>query len=152
MKIRTVSATLGAPSDAVFRFLAEIENLPRWATEFCERVERRPDGWIAHTSQGPMRFRIIADRSTGLLDMWGGPSPEEMALFPVRVIEAPDGSTLVSFTFMQSPGLPDEVYERQYRSLLIEVQGLIERFGGGELHAPNVPVALQTAEQPTCAS
>jgi hypothetical protein len=135
MKNRTVTISVSAPRDTVFNFLAKVENLPQWATEFCERMERRDGHWMALTSQGWLYVDAVADPRTGVIDMFAGPARDQLGLFPVRVIALPGGRTHVSFTFFQGPGMPDELYERQYQSLLIEMRGLTQRFGGGELHA-----------------
>lgn len=141
MKIRTIHVTLPAPAGSVFAFLAEAGNLPLWATEFCERIERRGGGWIAHTTQGPLHFAIESDVARGTIDLHAGAEPIAMAIFPMRVLAIPPGVTLVMFTFCQPPGLPDELYERQYRSLGLEMRGLAARFGGGELHAAEAAAA-----------
>jgi hypothetical protein len=36
---RTVTRLLDAPKDHVFAYLAEIENLPDWATEFARELK-----------------------------------------------------------------------------------------------------------------
>ena len=136
MKIRTLSVTVPASRDTVYNFLADIENLPKWATEFCERIELRHNGWWAYTSQGEMMVESEADDHTGVIDLRVGPSVDALVLFPLRVLPLTTKRTLVSFTFIQPSELPDEHYEKQYQSLLMEMQGLIGRFGGGELHAP----------------
>ncbi len=141
MKNRTVSITVAAPRDDVFQFLRKVENLPQWATEFCTAVEKRNGYWFAHTSQGEVRFEIAADADTGVLDMWVGPAPDQMSLFPVRVLSLGE-ETFVSFTFFQPPEMPDELYEMQYCSLLVEMWGLVTRFGGGDLHAPLLASAI----------
>jgi hypothetical protein len=135
MKIQTAAATVSAPHDEVFRFLANIENLPRWATGFCDRVERRHGRWIAHTSRGELRFVIAADVHTGVIDLHAGASPETMAFFPMRVMPLPDGTTAITFTFLQPHDTTDETFERQYESIVLEMRGLAARFGGGEVHA-----------------
>ena len=136
MNVRTVSLTVAAPRDTVFHFLADIENLPKWATEFCERLELRQGRWWAYTAQGEMLVEAEASAATGVIDLRVGPAEDQLALFPLRVCPLSTGGALVSFTFIQPPGLPDELYERQYQSLLIEMQGLLRRFGGGEIHVP----------------
>ena len=136
MHIRTVSVLLSASRDVVFNFMANVENLPKWATEFCDRIELRRNGWLAYTSQGEMMVESDADDRTGVIDLRIGPSAETLGLLPVRVLHLAPARTLLSFTFIQQPGLPDENYEKQYQSLLVEMRGLIGRFGGGELHAP----------------
>ncbi|MEO5959246.1 MAG: hypothetical protein ABIZ49_04745 [Opitutaceae bacterium] len=135
MKIQTVSVIVPVAQSEVFAFLAAIENLPAWATEFCERVEHRAGRWIVHTAQGELFFEIEADARTGVIDLRGGPTPEALALFPVRVLALPSGVTAITFTFFQRPGMSEETFAQQCRSLLIEMRGLAERFGGGEVHA-----------------
>ena len=135
MKTRTVTIIVIAGRDAVFAFLSNIENLPLWATEFCEKLWLEDGHWKVRTSQGDIYVSLKAHPTTGVIDLFAGPTLDTLEIFPVRVWPAPDG-TAISFTFAQSPDLPDEIYERQYRSLLIEMRGLIGRFGGGTLHAP----------------
>lgn len=40
MRTETVTTILAAPRDAVFAYMAEIENLPAWATEFARELRR----------------------------------------------------------------------------------------------------------------
>lgn len=135
MTIRTVHLLVPAPRGTVFNFLADIENLPRWATEFCERVDLVRGRWQALTSRGELLVAAEADGITGVINLRIGPALEQMGTFPIRVLAQP-GGTLAMFTFIQPRGLSDEDYERQYASLLVEMRGLLQRFGGGELHAP----------------
>ncbi|HTQ32239.1 MAG TPA: SRPBCC family protein [Opitutaceae bacterium] len=143
MNHRNVSITVPAPRDTVFNFLANIENLPKWATEFCERIYLERGTWKALTSQGELFMAFDTDDRTGVIDMRAGFTPEHMNLFPVRVLALPGGGTLVLFTFFQPPDLSDEIYECQYRSLLVEMRGLIARFGGGRLCEPEAGVLLR---------
>src|SRR5215510_7350284 len=105
MNNQTHCLNVAAPRDRVFGFLSQIENLPKWATLFCQGLRRDAQGrhWIA-TRQGEMLFRIEADAATGVIDMFGGPSEDAMACWPARVIERPDGGTLFLFTALQYPG------------------------------------------------
>ena len=43
MRHHTVTATLAAPRDEVFAYIADIEKLPEWATEFAREL-RLVDG------------------------------------------------------------------------------------------------------------
>ena len=98
---------------------------------FLERAGLDPEGSLYKvvTSEGELFFNIESDRKTGVVDMFAGPALDQMGIFPCRVIAMPGGPTAVSFTFFQPPNMPDEVYERQYKSLLIEMDGLKQRFG-----------------------
>lgn len=138
MNIRTVNLSLPAPAAEVFAFFARIDNLPLWATEFCERVWLDGGTWRLATSQGEMTGNFRCHTESGVIDQFIGPSAEQQGLFPIRVFSLGQVS-VVQFTFMQPPGLPDAVYEKQYASLLTEMRGIGRRFGGGTLHAPGRP-------------
>ena len=128
MNNRTVTIVVPASKETVFDFLSNVENVPAWATEFCERLKKESGHWKVVTSSGELFFKIESDRKTGVVDMFAGPTLDQMGIFPCRVIAMPGALTAVSFTFFQPPKMPDEVYERQYKSLLIEMNGLQERF------------------------
>ena len=125
---RTVTILVTASKEAVFDFLANVENLPAWATEFCQGLKRDGDHLKVITSAGELFFHIESDRQTGVIDMFAGPSLAQQAVFPCRVLAMPGGATSVGFTFFRSPEMPDEIYERQYQSLLVEMRGLAQRF------------------------
>jgi hypothetical protein len=128
VRSETVTAVLQAPPQEVFDFLADIENLPEWATEFARRLERRGDDYLVVNGLGEFFFEVRADRSTGVIDMYAGPSKEAMAVFPTRVVGLPDGSSAFTFTMFQGPGMPDELFESQHASLRRELAGVERRF------------------------
>jgi hypothetical protein len=128
MQSRTVTTVLEAPRDEVFGYLSEVENLPRWATEFAREL-RYEDGWAKVVNGlGEFYFTIDADPDTGVIDMYAGPSPDELALFPTRVVELADGATAYSFTMFQPPEMADELFESQYSSLLKEFDNIRREF------------------------
>jgi hypothetical protein len=129
MNNRTVTIFVAATKDSVFDFLSKVENLPVWATEFCEELKKDGKHYKVVTSAGELFFKIESDRKTGVVDMFAGPTLDRMGIFPCRVVAIPGGATTISFTFFQPPDMPDEIYERQYKSLLIEMDGLKKRFG-----------------------
>lgn len=128
MTARTVTTLLDAPKQDVFSFLAEVENLPRWATEFIQDVRKEAGDTRVVTPLGELYFEIRADEATGVIDMLAGPVREELGLFPTRVVELPGGKSVYSFTMIQAPDQPDEVFESQYESLLRELENLRAEF------------------------
>jgi hypothetical protein len=130
MRSETVTAVLHAPAREVFDYLADIENLPEWATEFARRLERDGDDYKVVNGLGELFFDVRADASTGVIDMFAGPSKDAMALFPARVVGLPDGSSAFTFTMFQAPGMPDELFESQHASLRRELAGVERRFSG----------------------
>ena len=117
MRHATVTTVLEAPRDVVFDFMADIENVPRWATEFARELKRRPDGYRVVNGLGEFRFEIRADRDTGVIDMYAGPDAGQLSVFPTRAVSLPDGRTAYSFTMFQAPDMPDELFDAQHASL-----------------------------------
>jgi len=117
MRSATVTTVLDAPRRSVFDYMADIENLPAWATEFARELRHDADGYTVVNGLGEFRFQIRADDRTGVIDMFAGPDEDHMALFPSRVVALPDGRTAYSFTMFQMPDMPSELFDAQLASL-----------------------------------
>jgi hypothetical protein len=128
MQTRTVTAVLEAPRDRIFRYLSQVENLPRWATEFARELRYEDGKAKVVNGLGEFYFSIDADPRTGVIDMYAGPTEEELSLFPTRVVELPDGRSAYSFTMFQTPGMPDELFDSQYQALLREFDNIRREF------------------------
>jgi hypothetical protein len=121
---RTVTAVLPAPKERVFAYLSAVENLPRWATEFARELKLVDGRYKVVNGLGELFFEIRSDERTGVIDMLAGPTPDELAVFPSRVVAAPGGGSAFTFTMFQAPGQPDEQFEGQYQSLLRELENV----------------------------
>jgi hypothetical protein len=128
MQTRTVTAILDASKDRVFRYLSQIENLPHWATEFARELRYEDGKAKVVNGLGEFYFSIDADPRTGVIDMYAGPTEEELSLFPTRVVELPEGRSAYSFTMFQTPGMPDELFESQHQALLREFDNIRREF------------------------
>ena len=128
MQARTVTAVLDAPRERVFRYLADVENLPAWATEFARELKFEDGKAKVVNGLGEFYFAIEADPETGVIDMYAGPTEEELAVFPTRVVALPGGKVAYSFTMFQGPEMPDELFESQYEALLREFDNIRDLF------------------------
>jgi hypothetical protein len=124
----TVTAVLDAPKDAVFDYLSEIDNLPDWATDFAQELKYEEGRAKVVNSLGEFYFSIEADRETGVIDMYAGPTEDELTLFPTRVVALAENKSAYSFTMFKAPGMPDELFESQYESLRREFDNIRGRF------------------------
>ena len=104
MRSQTVTTVLTAPKSEVFGYLADIENLPEWATEFARELRRDDDGYTVVNNLGEFRFEIRADEKTGVIDMIAGPNAAEMAVFPTRAVELADGQHGLHVHDVPGPG------------------------------------------------
>lgn len=129
METRTATTILSAPKTQVFDYLSRIENLPAWATEFARELRYEDGKPKVVNGLGEFYFAIDADPATGVIDMYAGPAEDELGLFPTRVVGLPGGASAFTFTMFQAPGMSDELFEAQYRSLLRELENLRARFG-----------------------
>ncbi len=130
MKTATITTVLDAPQEEVFEYLADIEHLPEWATEFARQLRREGDDYKVVNGLGELFLAIEADRTTGVIDMFTGATKDAMAVFPTRAVALPDGRTAYTFTMFQTPGMPDELFKTQHASLQREFAN-IERLLNG---------------------
>jgi hypothetical protein len=125
--VRSSTQTISLPVDQLqaFAFLAEPQNLPRWAVGFCHAIRPTDEAttWIATTGQGEVRVRYVADPKTGVIDFHLSPAPGVDVLAASRVVPNGDHAEYV-FTQFQSPGMPDEVFAAQVAALGDELQVL----------------------------
>lgn len=128
METRTVTTVLPAPKEQVFGYLSRIENLPAWATEFARELRWEDGKAKVLNGLGEFYFAIEADADTGVIDMYAGPTEDELGIFPTRVVGLPGGGSAFSFTMFQAPGMSDELFESQYRSLLRELENVRTTF------------------------
>ena len=122
----TRAVTIDAGPDDVFDFVADPENLPRWAVGFCRSIRRdaeTSDRWIVTTAQGDLPIRYVTDRELGVVDFYLSPAPGVEAAAFSRVVPNGDGAEYV-FTQFQAPGMPNEVFEGQVRALVEELHVL----------------------------
>lgn len=124
MESRTATAVLAAPKQKVFDYLSRIENLPAWATEFARELRYEDGKAKVVNGLGEFYFAIEADAETGVIDMYAGPTEDALGLFPTRVVGLPGGASAYTFTMFQAPGMSDELFDSQYRSLLRELENV----------------------------
>lgn len=120
MRADTKTISIQAKSDKVMDFLADPENLPRWAVGFAKSVRQDGDRWIVTTGGGEMGIRIVAERSLGVLDFYMSPAPGVEGMAASRVVPAGDGVEYV-FTQFQPQGMPDDIFAKNVQALAHEL-------------------------------
>jgi hypothetical protein len=125
----TETVVLDAPSREVFDYLADVGNLPEWASEFARELKVVEGRHKVVNGLGEFFFEIRANKESGVLDMYAGPAEDQLALFPTRVVPLGQDRSAFTFTMFQAPGQPDELFESQHASLLRELENVRRRFG-----------------------
>lgn len=124
MNTKTHTTTFKAPQKEVYAFLSEVENLPVWATAFCRGLRKEGRDYKVETPNGEIFFRIDSNAATGVVDMTSGPARDQMMTWPVRVAALPDGSSHLTFTAIQPPDTPDEVFAGMCAALEAEFDNI----------------------------
>jgi hypothetical protein len=123
MRSDTQTVTIAASPKEVFAFVADGENLPRWAIGFAKAVRRDADRWIVTTAQGQVPTHIALHEGAGTVDFHMEPAPGTVASAYARVVPNGDGAEL-TFTQMQQPGTSDEVFAQLVAAVSHELVAL----------------------------
>ena len=121
MRSNTQTITIEAPASEVYAFVADPENLPRWAIGFAREI--RPDGadWRVRTGGGSdVRLRYRTDAERGIVDFCMEPAPGVETVAYSRVVPN-GGGTDVVFTQQQTRGMADEDFDAQVVALAHEL-------------------------------
>ena len=128
-----MTAILPAPRQRVFKHMSDIEKLPEWATEFARQLNREGEDYKVVNGLGEFYFSIEADAASGVIDMYAGPAEDQLALFPTRVVSLGTGKSAYSFTMFKAPGMPDDLFESQHKSLRREFDNIRRHFAAPHL-------------------
>jgi hypothetical protein len=120
MRADTQTVTLPVSFEEAFAFLAEPENLPRWAVGFARGIRREGEDWIVQTAQGEMPIRVVADAVRGTIDFQMRVAPGLEAVAYSRVVPNDSGAEY-AFTQIQLPGMTDEIFAAQRAALTEEL-------------------------------
>lgn len=123
MRSDTRAISIEASPDKVLCFLADPNNLPRWAIGFAKAVREEQGRWVVTTGAGEVGLRIVADGRTGVVDFWMSPKPGIEMLAASRVIPRGAASEY-TFTQFQVPGMTDETFKQSVKALTHELSVL----------------------------
>ncbi|HEX6956572.1 MAG TPA: polyketide cyclase [Ferrovibrio sp.] len=108
---RHIGIPIARPFDAVYGFLAEPANWPRWASGLGA-MQRRPDGsWTADQETGRVGIVFAPRNAFGVLDHSVTLPNGDIVRVPLRVVRNNDGSEVI-FTLFRQPGMDDTAFER----------------------------------------
>ncbi len=130
MTSHATTAHYKATPEALFEFVSNIENLPKWATGFCKKIWKDGDDYKVETPMGEMFQRFEINQDLGIVDMYGGPTKDMMWCWPTRVTSDNMGGSVFSFTCIQMPDQADAEFEGQAITLVEELENIRKHIGG----------------------
>lgn len=123
MRTDTKTVSINASPAKVVEFLADPQNLPRWAVGFAKSVRKDGSKWIVVTGHGEMGLRIGVEPRSGVVDFFMSPAPGLEVLASSRVVANGGGSEYI-FTQFQGPDMPSDVFEKNILALEKELSVL----------------------------
>lgn len=122
---RHVGRVVRARPEEVYRFAAEVENLPRWAGGLASAPARRVgDHLEVQSPMGPVTVRFTPRNDLGVLDHDVTLPSGQTVTNPMRVMAHPEGSEVV-FT-VRRLDLTEEEFERDVSTVARDLDRLRE--------------------------
>jgi uncharacterized protein YndB with AHSA1/START domain len=125
-----INVTIERPPRTVYDFVSTPENFPRWASGLATSIEPEGAHWVADTPDGRVEVRFSPENDWGVLDhRVTMPSGVEVYI-PMRVVANGEGSEVI-FTLFRTPGMSDEILERDIDWVTGDLPTLKELLEGG---------------------
>lgn len=125
-----INVTIARPLAEVYDFLSRPENFPLWASGLATSITPDGDQWVTETPDGRIEIRFSAPNGLGVLDHRVTMPTGVEVFVPMRVVANGDGSEVI-FTLFQTPGMTDDVLERDIGLVEGDLATLKELLEGG---------------------
>lgn len=122
---KQISISINKPAAEVYEFTSNPENLPKWVPSFFRSIRKDGEYWIADSPLGEAKVKFVEKNNFGILDHYID-LPNGLKVYnPLRVIKNNEGSEVV-LTLFRLPGVSDEEYNRDAKSVMGDLKKLKE--------------------------
>jgi hypothetical protein len=104
-----ISVSINCPTDQVYEFASNPENLPRWAAGLGGSIKNVNGDWIAESPMGRVKVKFAEKNKFGILDHDVTLPSGAKFYNPMRVFPNNDGSELI-FTLYRQPDMSDQMF------------------------------------------
>ena len=120
---RHISRFIASPPRAVAAYLADLQNLPRWAAGLSAGGHEENGVWITDSPMGKVRVRFAPANELGVFDH-DVTLPDGTTFHnPLRVLANDEGSEVV-FTLYRREGVTDEAFEKDAATIASDLDRL----------------------------
>lgn len=110
-QVRHISVSVNRAPNEVYAFVANPENLPKWATGLGGSITNVSGEWIADAPMGKVKIKFAAKNDFGILDHEVVLESGVKVYNPMRVIANGSGSEIF-FSLIRKPGMSDEQFSQ----------------------------------------
>ena len=122
-KSQHISVSINRPTDQVYEFVSNPENLPKWATGISGSIENVNGDWIAESPMGRVKVKFADKNKFGILDHDVTLPSGAKVYNPMRVFPNNDGSELL-FTLYQRPDMSDQMFTEDVKAVIRDLDKL----------------------------
>ncbi|RNL95279.1 SRPBCC family protein [Sinomicrobium pectinilyticum] len=129
---RHISISIDKPMKAVYDFVSDPLNLPKWAAGLSGSIRKEGDVWIAESPMGSVQVAFVPSNDLGVLDHEVTLPSGETVYNPMRVFSNADGCEIV-FSLYQLPGMTEKQYQQDARLVemdLLQLKEIVENIPG----------------------
>ncbi len=127
-RARHLSVSIERSPAEVYEFVANPENLPKWAAGLSGSIELVDGEWLAESPMGRVVVRFVERNPFGVLDHDVVLPNGETVTNPVRVIANGSGSQ-ITFTLFQRDGMSEAAFEADSAMVRADLQTLKSLLG-----------------------
>ena len=126
MTAHTQTGHFNVSPEKLYNFISDIENMPKWATNYVKSIRKEGDDYIVETPEGDMYQEFDVDEKNYVINVFCGPTKDKMWMWPARVASDNMGGSVLTFTCIQMPEQDNEQFMMQCRALAEEFENLQE--------------------------
>lgn len=127
VRSQTLTASVDRPPSAVVTFIRDYRRLPEWLS-FISGVREESGRWFMDTPAGSMQIEFVPANELGVVDHRVTLADGQSFYNPMRV--APNGTgSEVQFTLFQTPGMSDEQFATDAKTVQTDLNNLARLLG-----------------------
>lgn len=121
-----LSISINSNADEVYAFIANPENLPKWAAGLCKTIQKTGTENVWQINGGEARVRFVEKNKFRVADHYVRATPGAKEVYiPIRVLEH-DATSEVVFTLFRLPEMTDEEFKRDMAAVQKDLQTIKE--------------------------
>lgn len=123
-EVKHISIYIDCPTDLVYNFASNPENLPKWAVGLASaELKKIGKSWIAEAPFGKVKITFADNNIFGIMDHDVELASGLVVHNPMRVVPNGEGSEFI-FTLLRQPNMTDEQFKADNQAIQHDLKTL----------------------------